>query len=144
MKIILVDEEAHQYMDMRDDLAEYKERIAELSSAIVGYLYQISELESKMGTHCNTPSDEQSTHDYPTDTTREEHTSARWSDSDKLLLNKRIFMTGTYYGDARTIENIHALFPYRTRAAVTAMIYHLGGTVKKDIVNPRIQPKVSK
>ncbi len=132
MKIILVDEEAHHYMDMRDDIAEYKRYISELEAL----LNAIDSKEEPVPFY-----DEQSTHDYPVDTTREEHTSARWSDTDRTELSLRIFMTGTYYGDARTIENIHALFPYRTRASVTAMIYHLGGTVKKGIVNPRIQPK---
>jgi len=50
-------------------------------------------------------------------------------------------MTGKYYGRDRTIESIHYLFPYRTSASVTAMIYHLGGVCKKGIVHPRIQPK---
>jgi len=127
MKIILVDEEAHHYMDMRDDLAEYKRYIAELEA-----LLNAIDSKDKAAPVCN---------DYPTDTTREEHTSVRWSDYDKETLTQRIFMTGKYYGADRHIERIHDLFPHRTRAAVTAMIYYLGGTVKKGLVHPRIQPK---
>jgi cell division protein FtsB len=151
MKIILVDEEAHQYMDMRDDIAEYKERIAELSEEIkslnkdiydLQLKYKFSDLLTNEHTEAyNTAMEVLRTHAYPTDTTREEHTSVRWSIRDKEMLTNRIFMTGKYYGIDRTFDMIRALFPERTEASVTAMIYHLGGTIKKGIVHPRIQPK---
>jgi hypothetical protein len=85
--------------------------------------------------------EEESIHKYPINTTKEEHTSARWSDYDIARITSRIFLTGTYYGVDREFNTVRALFPNRTRAAVTAMIYHLGGTVKNGIVHPRIQPK---
>jgi hypothetical protein len=132
MKIILVDEEAHHYIDMKDDLVYWQNKAQELEDELDLLREQQYREDTGM---------EPISHDYPADTTREEHTSARWSDYDKESLTQRIFMTGTYYGDARTIESIHAFFPYRTRASVTAMIYTLGGTVKKGIVHPRIQPK---
>jgi hypothetical protein len=171
MKIILVDEEAHQYMDMREDLAEYKERIAELNTAIDtltkkyhdvntecnSMVFELIELRKKCGDKevfiewiCppddhneayNTAMEVIRTHDYPTDTTREENTSVRWSDRDKAMLTDRIFMTGKYYGSDRTFDMIRALFPERTEASVKAMIYTLGGICKKGIVHPRIQPK---
>jgi hypothetical protein len=139
MKIILVDEEAYQYMDMKEDITRYKERIAELSDALVKFESEaISSFEYKKNI---SPYNEQHTHNYPAGAIREEHTSTRWNDFDIQTLTERIFLTGTYYGEARTIETVHSLFPIRTRAAVTAMIYHLGGTVKKGIVHPRIKPK---
>jgi RimJ/RimL family protein N-acetyltransferase len=132
MKIILTDEEAHHYIDMRDDIEGYKKRIAELEEL----LNTIPSKDKQM-----TYYDDPTIYYYPTDTTREEHTSARWSDYDIARITSRIFLTGTYYGVAREFNTVRALFPNRTRAAVTAMIYHLGGTVKKGIVHPRIQPK---
>jgi len=128
MTLTLQHEEVQQYFDMRDDIIEYKERIAELIEAL--------EL-------CNSVPfyDEQSPHDYPSDTTREEHTSARWSDYDRARITSRIFLTGTYYGSDREFSTIRTLFPERTEAAVKSMIYTLGGTIKKGIVHPRIQPK---
>jgi hypothetical protein len=132
MKIILENEEAYSYMDMKDDIAEYKRYINELEEL----LNKINSKEEQIPYY-----DEQFTHEYPADITREEHTSARWSDYDIARITSRIFLTGTYYGVAREFSTIRALFPNRTSAAVTAMIYHLGGTVKKGIVHPRIQPK---
>lgn len=133
MKIILVDEEAHHYIDMRDDIAEYKRYISELEAL----LNAIDSKEEALSFY-----DEQSTHDYPADTTREEHTAVRWSDYDRARITSRIFLTGTYYGIDREFSTIRALFPERTEAAVKAMIYTLGGIIKKGIVHPRIQPKV--
>jgi hypothetical protein len=142
MKIILINEEAHQYMDMRDDIYTLNKHIAELEHTIAQYEAMITPEENKHTEAYNTamevilPTDA-----YPYNTTKKERTYARWNDSDKTELSLRIFITDEYYGYARTIETIHSLFPNRTRAAVTAMIYALGGTVKKGIVHPRIQPK---
>ena len=151
MKIILVDEEAHHYMDMRDDIAEYKERIAELSEEIeslnndiyaLQLKYKFSDLVPDEHTEAyDTAMTALSTHDYPEGVTREEHTAARWSDYDRARITSRIFLTGTYYGSDREFSTIRALFPDRTEAAVKSMIYTLGGTIKKGIVHPRIQPK---
>lgn len=141
MKIILVNEEAHQYMDMRDDIDALNKYITELEHTIAQYEAMLIPTENEHTEAYNIAMEAIATNDYPTDTTREAHTSARWSYEERRELSLRIFMTGTYYGDARTIETIHSLFPTRTRAAVTAMIYQLGGTVKKGIVHPRTQPK---
>ena len=143
MKIILVDDDAYHYMDMRDDIMEYKKRIVELSDAISSNNQKIIELSLQLAQLRNESKEPvpPTTHDYPSDTTREEHTSTRWSMEDITLLKNRIFMTGTYFGTDRSIDTIHALFKSRTRAAVTAMIYQLGGTVKKGIVQPRLHPK---
>lgn len=115
MKIILVDEEAHHYIDMRDDIAEYKRYISELEAL----LNAIDSKEEALSFY-----DEQSTHDYPADTTREEHTAVRWSDYDRARITSRIFLTGTYYGIDIEFSTIRALFPERTEAAVKAMIYY--------------------
>ena len=139
MKIILVDEEAYQYMDMRDDIDSLNQRITELLYELERY----EDMELVLPKEEPVPFyDEQSTHEYPSNTTREEHTSARWSDYDRARITSRIFLTGTYYGIDREFSTIRALFPERTEAAVKAMIYTLGGIIKKGIVHPRIQPKV--
>jgi hypothetical protein len=143
MKIILVDEEAHHYMDMRDDIYSLNQRITELEHTIAQYAAMLTPAEEEP-----TPSYEDyasqfdaSTHDYPEGVTREEHTAARWSDYDRARITSRIFLTGTYYGSDREFSTIRALFPERTEAAVKSMIYTLGGICKKGIVHPRIQPK---
>jgi hypothetical protein len=143
MKIILVDEEAHQYMDMRDDIDSLHQYIIGLEHIIAQYeaTTTLVEKDPQPSYEDYASQFDASTHAYPDGVTREEHTSARWSDRDKAMLTNRIFMTGKYYGIDRTFDMIRALFPERTEAAVTAMIYTLGGTIKKGIVHPRIQPK---
>jgi hypothetical protein len=62
MKIILADEEAHHYIDMRDDIIEYKRYIAELEALL-------NAIDSKEE---SVPLDDDQTHDYPADITIEE------------------------------------------------------------------------
>ncbi|MCI4437536.1 MAG: hypothetical protein JHC33_12075 [Ignisphaera sp.] len=76
MKIILINEEAHQYMDMRYDIAEYKERITELSEAIETLqlrivAYEQFPLEHSGATHTEEYADTMGA-TLPTDTTIEE------------------------------------------------------------------------
>lgn len=141
MTLTLTDTEVVVYMTM-------KQTIEDLQSALKSANEYIALLEDK-----NIPDE----HEWkeptppinPDDLVRENppldepvefadaHTA--WTEEEKLTLKYRIFKTGTYSGDARTFHTIRALFPNRTEDGVKAMIYSLGGTCKKGMVQPKLK-----
>ena len=142
MQLILNDEEVLNYMATKHMIEELHIRIKnqeealEQANSIIG-TYNAVATTGREDTHPFNP-DDIIWENPPLDNTIEYIDSGtNWSNAEKSMLKERIFKTSTYYGIERQFDTVRNLFPHRTEAAVKAMVYTLGGTVR----NNNIQPK---
>lgn len=146
MQLILEGEEVQDYIRSKNVISELRTRIKNQEEALELANAAISALSEPVSTGQEDTNpfnpDDYIWENPPLDNTIEYIDSrTNWSNAEKSMLKERIFKTSTYYGIERQFDTVRNLFPHRTEAAVKAMIYTLGGTVRNNKVQPKLKKK---